>query len=64
MGRYWGNGQPLYRLYADTPDDARLKPGDIHIGSDAFIEDYLRAYDRNDAKEQILKDYPNATFFR
>lgn len=49
-GAYWGIGTPLYRAYADTED--------------SYIEFYMRAYDRERAKEKVLAQYPNAKFFR
>ena len=46
-GRYWGVGQPLYRYTTDDMDEFR----------------YLRATDRDDAKDAIEGLYPGATFY-
>ena len=51
-GAYWGLGQPLYAYVAAEPIDGELPNG------------YLRATDRQHAKDQIMADYPNARFFR
>jgi hypothetical protein len=47
-GAYWGLGRPVYQ--AKQVD-----------GPDEF---FLRAADREDAKAKIIKDYPNASFYR
>lgn len=47
-GSYWGVGQPLYR-YSDE---------------DGEIDNYVRAYNREDAKAVITARYPNAQFYR
>lgn len=53
-GRYFGVGRPLYEAehLADNtpPDDYVLK--------------VYRAWDREEAKENVSRDYPTATFYR
>ena len=55
-GAYWGFGQPLYR--AESAEEV-----EVTYGPPTQIERYLRAYDREDAKAQLLREYPNAKFF-
>lgn len=47
-GTYFGIGKPIYWYASD----------------DGTIDRVLRAADRIEAKEQILKMYPKATFYR
>ena len=47
-GQYFGIGAPLYHYQNDE--------GDIY--------DYVRAYDRQDAKQRVLARYPDAKFTR
>ena len=47
-GRYFGVGIPLY--YYESVDNTS-------------ISEYIRAYDRQHAKQQILSKVPNATFY-
>lgn len=47
-GAYWGIGAPLYHVQAE----------------DGSISQFYRAWDRETAKEKVLKDFPGATFFR
>jgi hypothetical protein len=51
-GAYWGAGAPLYQVTAD----------DAANGCD--VEFYLRAADREHAKQQVTARYPNARFYR
>jgi hypothetical protein len=46
--RYWWNG--------NRPDTAAGRP--------LIIEGFLDAWDREDAKAQVLEQYPEATFYR
>ncbi len=46
-GYYWGKGGPLYRFESE----------------DGEHYDYIRAVDRNDARDIVSGRYPNATFF-
>lgn len=48
-GAYWGLGLPLY-WYSALPDDGE-------------ISGYVRAWSREDAKEMVRDEYPNARFF-
>lgn len=50
-GTYWGVGQPLY--CCEVPD-----------GVDIHIYQYVRANSREDAKEALLKQYPQLEFYR
>jgi hypothetical protein len=45
-GTYWGTGKPLWH--------AGDEEGDFSL--------HFRAYDREEAKEYVLKRYPNAEF--
>lgn len=57
-GAYWGIGKPLYHAEAvDTPEVEALN-------LDELPDFYFRAYDRDDAKEQVKEKYPNAKFYR
>lgn len=47
-GRYFGAGRPLFRFWTD----------------DGEIDDWVRANDREEAKERIWREIPNAIFFR
>ena len=47
-GQYFGLGVPLYRFSTD----------------DGEIDGWVRAADREKAKEKIWRDYPRAIFFR
>jgi len=55
-GAYWGHGGPgpLYVAYAEC--DPRY--------SDLFPRLFLRAPDREAAKDYVRDEYPNATFYR
>lgn len=55
-GAYWGIGTPLYQAEADAPTM-------YEYGGDV-VTMYLRAYDRDDAKDRVRAKYPNATFYR
>ena len=55
-GAYWGIGAPLY-WYAAYGDEAPMFSGPLPEG-------FIRAPDRDDAKRQIWKLYPEARFFR
>lgn len=46
-GSYWGIGKPLYFYEFELGDD--------------YICDYIRAYDREDAKNRILSKHPELT---
>ena len=48
-GAYWGTGEPLYRANFDIGD----------TNEDLF----LRAWSRDEAKDQVRKQLPNARFF-
>jgi len=48
-GHYWGVGQPLYEYESDE--------GDLY-------QDYIRADNREHAKDKIRAKYPGATFYR
>lgn len=50
-GRYWGVGEPLY--FYESGDLGEFMEGD-----------YIRAYDREDAKDKIRAKYEGAVFFR
>jgi hypothetical protein len=56
-GAYWGIGAPLYQA---SSDNAKRDDGTIDYG----VEFYLRAYDRDEAKDKVRAKYPNATFYR
>lgn len=47
-GAYWGCGDPLYWAYGDGNDQ----------------EMFVRAKTREDAKRQVLKEFPNIYFTR
>lgn len=47
-GAYWGHGEPLYRFES----------------ADGCLSGFLRADDRDEAKEAVREDYPRALFFR
>lgn len=51
-GAYWGHGQPLYRASGETKD--------------FVFEQFVRADDRDDAKQQIREMFPReeVKFFR
>ena len=51
-GAYWGRDLPLYYARADDPSE-----------EDDSTELFLRAFDRADAKAQVVDLYPNARFF-
>ena len=51
---YWGTGEPLYHWEAIPSVDDVV---DADFG-------WLRASDRDDAKEQVRAMYPNARFYR
>lgn len=55
-GAYWGNGQPLY-----CADGITYNP---ETGDDDSIEVYLRAPNRDAAKAELLRRYPNLKFYR
>jgi hypothetical protein len=57
-GAYWGQEGPLYQYYTDYPDGFEGET------SSSAPEDFIRAADREQAKEIIRKDYPLARFFR
>lgn len=46
-GSYWGVGQRLYG----------------YVAVDDSVNGFVRAYDRDDAKEQVRAKYPEVTFF-
>lgn len=50
-GAYWGTGTPLYRAFGEHDD-----------GND--VELFFRAHSRDNAKQQVRDQYPNAKFFR
>jgi hypothetical protein len=50
-GAYWGGGRDIPRLYRYETDDGT-------------IEAYVRAWDREEAKREIQKRYPNVRFYR
>lgn len=47
-GSYWGTGLPLY----------------YYTCEERCLYKYIRAYDREDAKRIIMKEYPSARFFK
>ena len=50
-GAYWGNGGGrLYRAYGD--------------GEEFIQEMFFRAFNREDAKQQVLYIYPQASFYK
>lgn len=49
-GAYWGHGEPLYVAWGDGLEEAQ--------------EFFIRASDRDGAKEQARALFPNATFYR
>jgi len=49
-GAYWGIGEPLYWAYGD--------------GEREMQETFVRGSTREKAKENVRKDFPNATFYR
>lgn len=57
-GAYWGSGNStigwMYRAYSTFEDEFGLDE----------IQMFIRAKDRDDAKAQVLDQYPNATFYR
>ena len=55
-GAYWGIGAPLYQAEADAPTRYAYG-GDV-------VTFYLRAHDRDDAKDRVRAKYPQATFYR
>ena len=50
-GCYYGNDKPRSRLWSAQAEDGSYS-------------DIIRASSRNDAKEQVRKTYPAATFYR
>lgn len=54
-GSYWGIGLPLYFAQSDGECDT--------YSGKKEIEFYLRAYNRSNAKGQILAEYPGAKFY-
>lgn len=56
-GAYWGLGGPLY--YATSVEEVAMT-----YGEPRQAEIFLRAFDRNDAKANLRRNYPRATFFR
>jgi hypothetical protein len=54
-GAYWGIDKPLYYYHA-----YETHPNEKEVD----ISDFIRAYDREDAKTIIRHNYPNARFFR
>lgn len=49
-GAYWGSGDPMYYAYGDGPK---------------FVNEmFIRAKDRQDAKNQVLAEFEHATFFQ
>lgn len=53
-GAYWGSPANLYIARCDTDP----------TGGDLFIEFFIRASSREQAKKEVLDLYPNARFFR
>ena len=51
-GAYWGIGEPLYG--AETQDGL----------DDQVLRLFMRATDRNDAKNKVRERFPNARFYR
>lgn len=49
-GAYWGSGNPIFHAWGD--------------GEEFEQEMFVRAIDRNDAKEQIRKKFKLAKFYR
>ena len=56
-GAYWGIGAPLYQASGEYGEDA-------DGGAGEYVEFYLRAHGREDAKAKIRADYPAARFYR
>ena len=60
-GRYWGTGKPLYQYESiEVLKDASA----VGIRDISFPHGHIRANDRDDAKAQVLKKHPDATFYR
>lgn len=62
-GAYWGHGTPLWRVvsvdeYPVAYDPFSREPA---IGR---VTQYYRAASREEAKSYVLREYPNAKFFR
>ena len=71
FGMYFGRGAPLYHYMAEVPTDRYfyVGPGPYDYGTEPGgdvkdVDDYLRAYSRDDAKDRIREQYPFATFYR
>jgi hypothetical protein len=55
-GAYWGMGAPLYRVWSDDAVETPTGPESVDY--------FLRAWDREEAKEHARVKYPQATFYR
>lgn len=53
-GAYWGHGMPLYVAECSTDDGNGIRD----------TRKFYRAQSREQAKELVRKDYPNARFYR
>jgi hypothetical protein len=61
-GAYWGMPANLYVawVYLDSDIDPDVAPED----DGCRFDHYVRANSREDAKTQILEEFPEATFYR
>lgn len=61
-GAYWGLGEPLYLTYSD--EEYPSKVGAYPMGRSERVWYFLRASNRNEAKELVRAELPNAKFYR
>jgi hypothetical protein len=66
-GAYWGSGLQVYWAHAQLPEGQYAHTGSGQYESQngfEHIDLFYRARDRHQAKHQIWKLLPNATFYR
>lgn len=61
-GAYWGIGAPLYRAWGETPPV--ICTSYYGLADEPDQDFYLRAYSREDAKAEVMRMFPRATFYR
>lgn len=64
-GAYWGLRFPVKRMIRSTPRIYRYYwRGNCTQSTRPIIEGFIDAFDRDDAKAQVLVEYPQATFYK
>lgn len=63
-GAYWGHlpGEPVYRAYAELPDEVEFERNGYSDGMQSAIEMFFRAKGMRAAKMHVKSLFPNATF--